>query len=322
MQFHAFISYRRKNGFAMAQLIRDRLKEKGILCYLDVEEARAGKFNEQLLDNIRDAPNFILVLPKRALDRCVHENDWVRREVLAAIEMKKTIIPVIYPDFTWPRKLYDRLPKEIVDLEYEQAVVASQEYFPSMIERIIGYMTDVTVSESKPAKETLYRESAQFFADKILSVESLVSVDMAFHAGSEWRRNTDMVDCLSRMYDEGYTIRVLVNSPESVEQVCVHMRQPRKRYVGIGDNIREWQEMVKEFGGNIQVRVLDVPLLHRLYIVRGEKGGSANVKYYSYGNYVPEKDFRLTFDSPDPEYKLYAEEFEYLWGIARPLGEG
>lgn len=30
MQYDAFISYRRENGFLMAQVIRDRLEEKGL----------------------------------------------------------------------------------------------------------------------------------------------------------------------------------------------------------------------------------------------------------------------------------------------------
>lgn len=322
MKFHAFISYRRKNGFEMAQLIRDRLKERGIECYLDLEEVKAGKFNEQLLNTIRDTPNFILVLPKGALDRCVHEKDWVRREILEAMKNpEKTVIPVIYPNFEWPRKLYDKLPAEIVGLENAQGVVASYDYFSAMIEKIVGYMTNVTVCDPLAPKVTLYRESSLFFTDKTESVGTPVSLDMAFHAGSEWRRNTDMVDCLTRMLEAGYPIRVIINSPASVQQVCAHMRQPRKHYVKIEDNLLEWKELAEECGGNMEVRVLDVPLLHRLYVVRGENGGSVNVKYYSYGNYVPEKDFRLTFDSPDPSYKLYAEEFEYLWSIARPLSE-
>ena len=36
--YDAFISYRRENGFLMAQVIYDRLKERGIQCFFDLEE--------------------------------------------------------------------------------------------------------------------------------------------------------------------------------------------------------------------------------------------------------------------------------------------
>lgn len=70
MHYDVFISYRRENGFLMAQVICDRLKARGISCYFDLEEDRAGDFDESLLQAIGATPNFLLVLPPNALDRC------------------------------------------------------------------------------------------------------------------------------------------------------------------------------------------------------------------------------------------------------------
>ena len=67
--YDAFISYRRDNGFLMAQVIYDRLKERGINCFLDLEELRSGKFDEKILVAIQQAHTFILILPRNALDR-------------------------------------------------------------------------------------------------------------------------------------------------------------------------------------------------------------------------------------------------------------
>ena len=313
MEYDVFISYRRKNGFEMAQLICDRLTEKGLKCFLDLEEMRAGKFDEKIIDSINNSSNFILVLPRYALDRCVNEDDWVRKEIVAATG-KCTIIPILYPNFSWPKKLYKDLPEEITSLERQQGVPLSREYFSAMIDKIISYMTDVEVHTNK--KENLYVESSKFIMEKVKSTENVLSVDMAFHAGSEWRRNTEMVNVLSTLYSMGIKMRVIINSPKAAEEVCGHMRQPFKKYVKFESNVEEWTELAKEYPDKIELRVLDIPLLHRLYIVRGENSGSANVKYYSYGNYKPENDFRLTFNSPDDEYTLYKEEFEYLWNIA------
>ena len=84
-RYDAFISYRRENGFLMAQVIYDRLKDKGIQCFFDLEELRSGKFDEKILVAIREAHTFILILPKNALTRCKNEDDWVCQEILEAV---------------------------------------------------------------------------------------------------------------------------------------------------------------------------------------------------------------------------------------------
>lgn len=73
----------------MAQVIRNRLEEKSIHCFLDLEELRSGRFDERILLEIQQAHTFILVLPKNTLTRCSNENDWVRREILEAVKYKK-----------------------------------------------------------------------------------------------------------------------------------------------------------------------------------------------------------------------------------------
>lgn len=50
--------------------------------FIDVERLEAGKFDNNLLQSIRQAKHFILVLTPRALDRCVRDDeckDWVHR---------------------------------------------------------------------------------------------------------------------------------------------------------------------------------------------------------------------------------------------------
>lgn len=312
MKFDAFISYRRTGGFEMAQLIHDHLADMGIKCYLDLEQLRSGHFDERLIDEIAAAQNFIIILSPNALDRCVDEGDWVRRELTAAISMNKTIIPIIYPEFSWPRNLYEKLPAEVVGLERHHGVVASREYFHSMLEKIIENMTDI-----KPKRRTETVSSSKFILDNAAKITKPLSIDMAFHAGSEWRRNSEKVDTLARLYSDGWKIRILVNSSQAVETVCSHMRQPMKKYVKFDNSIEEWLELAEEFPDAIELRILDVPLLHRLYIVRGQDDGAVNVKYYSYGNFMPDRDFRMTFHSSDREWGIYTDEFDYLWKIAR-----
>lgn len=50
--------------------------------FLDIDRLRAGKFDENLLMNIKLAKHFLLVLTNNALDRCVGDvdrQDWVHK---------------------------------------------------------------------------------------------------------------------------------------------------------------------------------------------------------------------------------------------------
>lgn len=313
----AFISYRRENGYLMAQLLRSLLKDKGMHCYLDLEEDRAGRFDERLLEAIRNSSSFILILTKGTLDRCINEDDWVRREIIEAVTSNKKIIPVIYPDFGWPEELESQFPDEFLAVKNEQCVVLSQEYLPATIEKIVEYMTGVKWGENRGTKRAIIPdETSKFFIDGLNRLSEVQCVDMAFHAGAEWRRNSDKVDVLTSIIGKRILLRILVNSAETISAVCSHMSQPLKKYVGFDNCVKEWTELAQLYPDIVQVRVADVPLLHRLYILRGKKAGYINVKYYTYGNYTPDKDFRMVFDNAGAEYKLYAEEFDYIWNKA------
>ena len=87
-----FISYRREGGYAMARLLYECFNNSGLKVFLDLEELRAGPFNEKLYEAIENCENFVLVLPPNSMDRCVNENDWLRLEIEHAIKHKKNIM--------------------------------------------------------------------------------------------------------------------------------------------------------------------------------------------------------------------------------------
>ena len=213
----------------MAQLLRSSLKDKGVYCYLDLEEDRSGHFDERLLDAIRESSNFILILTKGTLDRCVNQDDWVRREIVEAVRTNKHIIPVMYPDFVWPKELNEQFPSEVLTLEKTQGVILRQEYLQATIEKIIAYMINVKSQENKNIKSDFIPDgTSAFFTNGFDSLSDIQCVDMAFHAGSEWRRNSDKVDILTHIIDKSITLRILVNSADTVSSICSHMSQPLK----------------------------------------------------------------------------------------------
>ncbi|KAG5337909.1 SARM1 protein, partial [Acromyrmex heyeri] len=79
-----FVSYRRSNGSQLASLLKVHLQLRGFTVFIDVERLEAGKFDNNLLQSIRQAKHFLLVLTPQALERCIQDSeckDWVHRSL-------------------------------------------------------------------------------------------------------------------------------------------------------------------------------------------------------------------------------------------------
>ena len=96
-KYDVFISYRREGGDKYARNIQLEL-EKKYKVFLDFDELKDGVFDQRIMDAIREAPIFLLVLSRGALDRCVNEEDWVRKEIFYAVECNRHIVPVVIVD--------------------------------------------------------------------------------------------------------------------------------------------------------------------------------------------------------------------------------
>lgn len=112
--YDIFISYRRKGGAQYARIIQLMLAQRGYKVFLDYDESRDGVFGKCIKAAIKEAPVFILMLSKDALDRCCNEDDWMREEIMLAIQEGKKIIP-INPDKTFDG-IHSEIPKEIKEV--------------------------------------------------------------------------------------------------------------------------------------------------------------------------------------------------------------
>lgn len=93
-EYDIFISYRREGGKEYARNLTSELVSRGFHPFLDFDELKDGKFDKRITDAIESAPVFMFILSPGSLDRCVNENDWVRKEILHAIEHNRHIVPV------------------------------------------------------------------------------------------------------------------------------------------------------------------------------------------------------------------------------------
>lgn len=113
-KYDIFISYRRAGGAQYARILQLMLSQRGFKVFLDYDELKDGVFGKRIKAAIQEAPIFMLVLSKDSLDRCKNEDDWVREEILYALQGGKKIIPV-NPDKSFDG-IHTRIPENIASI--------------------------------------------------------------------------------------------------------------------------------------------------------------------------------------------------------------
>lgn len=114
-----FIAYRRGGDRKTARAIKSELERRGYRIFLDVDDLGAGPFDESLLAHIEAARNFIVILSRSSLARCVESGDWLRREIAHAISTSRIIVPLVKEDFEFSE--LDGLPHELSSLPRDGA---------------------------------------------------------------------------------------------------------------------------------------------------------------------------------------------------------
>jgi len=143
----AFISYRRETDSETARLVRCELAVKGYMAFLDVPDLRSSYFDEHLLREIENVPNFVLVLSADSLKRCNQEGDWLRREIAHAITTKRRIIPIVKDDFIMPNM--EDLPDDISELPRHNFVKYDHILFDATIKSLIEFINDINSHDRK-----------------------------------------------------------------------------------------------------------------------------------------------------------------------------
>lgn len=135
-KYDIFLSYRRDGGQETARIIRDSLVDRGYKVFFDVEALRSGAFNTKLYSVIEECTDFIVVLSPNALDRCVNEDDWVRKEIEHALEKKKNVIPILLRNFDFPA----RLPDSLEPLRFRNGPTANMEYYDAFVDKLVEFL--------------------------------------------------------------------------------------------------------------------------------------------------------------------------------------
>ena len=113
-QYDIFISYRRSDGKDKARILDLAFKNAGYRTFLDYNNIGANQFDKVLKEGILEAPIFIMVLTHDYFFRCDDENDWVKEEIMFALNNGKKIIPINYD------KVLEKVPDYLNNLFKKQ----------------------------------------------------------------------------------------------------------------------------------------------------------------------------------------------------------
>ena len=118
-EYDVFISYRRKDktgniaGRDIARGFKHYLESKGFSCFFDYSECDDGEFEDIIIPAVGHSKYLLLVMTNGALDRCIDERDWVRREFCEAFNKKLKIVPIAITDNEHPEISFHGIPPSL-----------------------------------------------------------------------------------------------------------------------------------------------------------------------------------------------------------------
>lgn len=145
-EYDIFISYRRVGAVEFVEELYNRLQNRGYRVFLDLEELQEGEYEETLLNHIKNCTDFILPLPPGALDRCVNQDDVVRKEIATALALGKNIIPIYFHGFNMP----DELPDDIEALRKHNAILTYGLSYDDIVRKILRRVHAERVDDEAP----------------------------------------------------------------------------------------------------------------------------------------------------------------------------
>src|SRR5262249_29727654 len=140
-----FISYRRTDESWGLAVFQD-LTQHGYDVFIDYDGIASGNFETVILENIRARAHFLVVLTPAALERCGDPKDWMRREIEAALDSQRNIVPLMLAGFDFGKPpIAGQLTGKLAALKEYNGLPIPEGYFPQAMERLRSKFLHVPV---------------------------------------------------------------------------------------------------------------------------------------------------------------------------------
>jgi tetratricopeptide (TPR) repeat protein len=157
-----FISYRRAN-LPWALAVYQSLTQHGLDVFLDYTGIASGDFESVILENIHSRAHFLVLLTPSALERCGDPGDWLRREIEAALDTKRNIVPLTLEgfDFGTPA-IANQLTGTLAALNHYNALSIPPAYFFEAMGRLRDKYLNVALDAVPHPASLAAREAATY----------------------------------------------------------------------------------------------------------------------------------------------------------------
>lgn len=196
-QNSVFISYRRDVSSFIARAVFMDLRAHGYDVFMDVESIDSGEFGRIILNQIAARAHFLLILTRGTLERCVHADDWLRREIEHAIDLQRNIIPVLVNDFRFDATELSYLTGKLAVLPSFSGLDLPHSYFDEAMDRLRkrflkppAYTVDVQPTPVSDA-EAVQRKIAEAASQPPPTQETLTA-EQWLQRGFELNDNSDV----------------------------------------------------------------------------------------------------------------------------------
>ena len=131
-----FLSYRRTN-IPWALAIFQNLTQQGFDVFFDYNGVASGDFERVILANIVGRAHFLVLLTPSALERCNDPEDWLRREIEAALSSQRNIVPLMLESFDFASPaIANQLTGALAGLKNYNGLRIPPDYFEAAMERL------------------------------------------------------------------------------------------------------------------------------------------------------------------------------------------
>jgi Uncharacterized protein conserved in bacteria (DUF2252)/TIR domain len=131
-----FVSYRRTDE-PWALAVFENLTQHGYDVFIDYDGIASGSFETAILENIKARAHFLALLTPTALERCGDPKDWMRREIEAALDSQRNIVPLMLAGFDFGRPpIAGQLTGKLATLKQYNGLPIPEGYFPEAMERL------------------------------------------------------------------------------------------------------------------------------------------------------------------------------------------
>jgi Domain of unknown function (DUF4403)/TIR domain len=153
-----FIGYRRADE-PWALAVFGNLTQHGYDVFIDYDGIASGNFETAILENIKARAHFLVLLTPTALERCGDPKDWMRREIEAALDNRRNIVPLMLEgfDFRAPA-IASQLTDKLALLKEYNGIPIPAGFFQEAMERLRNRFLNVPFdavlhSASVPAQQ-------------------------------------------------------------------------------------------------------------------------------------------------------------------------